>query len=175
MRHNFSISGFGYRLRPVQDEDAEFIRDLRCDPSLNGFLHATNSNIQDQLDWLSIYYLRSNDYYFMVERIDTSAREGLISLYDVEAEGLKQGEWGRWILKSGSLAAVESVFLIYKFAFEILHLDAVYCRTVAVNARVVSFHDSCGILDRRILSGHFHFGSEGRVDAVEHRLNKKLK
>ena len=112
MQHKYFISGVAFRLRPVKNDDAEFIRDLRCDPSLNVFLHATNSTIQDQLDWLSSYYLRPNDYYFVVERIDNCAPEGLISLYGIELNNPKQGEWGRWILKPGSLAAVESATLI---------------------------------------------------------------
>ncbi|OJI04680.1 GNAT family N-acetyltransferase [Polynucleobacter sp. MWH-Adler-W8] len=174
MRHNFLVSGSAFRLRPVNDEDAEFIRDLRCDPNLNAFLHATNSITQDQLDWLSSYYQRPNDYYFVVERSDNCVPEGLISLYEVELNTPKQAEWGRWILKSSSLAAVESAALIYKFGFEILDLESIYCRTVASNERVVSFHDSCGIVNRKILKNYFQLGSTSRVDAVEHRLDKKL-
>lgn len=174
MRHNFFVSGSAFRLRPVNDEDAEFIRDLRCDPGLNAFLHATNSTTQDQLDWLSSYYQRPNDYYFVVERIDNCAPEGIISLYEVELNTPKQAEWGRWILKSSSLAAVESAALIYKFGFEILDLESIYCRTVAANEKVVSFHDSCGIINRKILEHHFQLDSKARVNAVEHRLDKNL-
>jgi hypothetical protein len=79
------------------------------------------------------------------------------------------GEWGRWIVKPGSLAAVESAWLIYRCAFEQLKLLRVYCRTAAENKKVVSFHDSCGITDRRILAGHFELNGR-RMDAIEHQL-----
>jgi RimJ/RimL family protein N-acetyltransferase len=173
MHHNYFLSGAAFGLRPVNNEDAGFIRDLRCDPSLSTFLHATSNSVKDQLDWLSNYYLRPNDYYFIVERLDSCTPEGLISLYEIDLNNPKQGEWGRWILKPGSLAAVESAALIYKFGFEILDLDSVYCRTVAINERVVSFHDSCGILDRRILKNYFQFNFESVEDAVEHRVSKE--
>lgn len=174
MHHDYFISGSAFRLRPVNNDDAEFIRDLRCDPSLNAFLHTTSGSIKDQLDWLSYYYLRPNDYYFIVERLDNHASEGLISLYEIDLNDPKRGEWGRWILKRGSLAAVESAALIYKFGFEVLDLDSVYCRTVATNERVVSFHDSCGIIDRKILKNYFQFNSVSLVDAVEHRVNQDM-
>ena len=43
-----------------------------------------------------------------------------------------------------------------------------------MNERVVSFHDSCGIVNRKILKNHFQFHSKDSVDAVEHRLDKIL-
>jgi hypothetical protein len=72
----------------------------------------------------------------------------------------------RCILRRGSNAAVESVLLVYTAAIERLRLDTVYCRTAAVNEKVVSFHTSCGLETRRVLPDHFHFGD--RVyDAIE--------
>ena len=169
MRHDLSIAGPAFRLRPVVDADADFILALRGNPALNRFLHSTSGRLSDQLDWLARYYERSGDYYFVVERLATSAPEGVISIYDVDPQA-SSGEWGRWLLRPGSLAAVESAWLIYRCAFEQLSLQEVYCRTVADNSQVVSFHDSCGITRRHPLAGHFDF--DGRqVDAVEHRLD----
>jgi RimJ/RimL family protein N-acetyltransferase len=168
MRHELSLAGAAFGLRPVRDEDAAFIVGLRSDPELGRYLHPTSPNVADQLAWLARYYERPGDYYFVIERLATGAPEGLIGVYDIEAG---QAEWGRWLLKPGSLAAVESAALVYRCAFELLQLDAVYCRTVAANERVVSFHDSCGIAERRLLPGHFELHGE-RVDAVEHRLTR---
>ena len=171
MRHDLKLEGLAFRLRPVTEADAPLILKLRGNPELNRFLHATSSRIEDQLHWLARYYERSGDYYFVVERAGGGAAEGVISLYDLDA--LKKGaEWGRWILKPGSLAAVESAWLIYRCAFEMLDLDYVYCRTLADNAPVVAFHDSCGITARKLLPGHFEL--DGRsMDAVEHRVNRQ--
>jgi RimJ/RimL family protein N-acetyltransferase len=66
---------------------------------------------------------------------------------------------------------VESAWLIYRIAFEVFGLGEVYCRTVAANAAVVSFHDSCGITDRHVLPSHFELGGQ-RLDAVEHRVDR---
>jgi RimJ/RimL family protein N-acetyltransferase len=169
MRHDQVIDGIAYRLRPIEDSDAPFVLELRGNPVLNQYLHATSSSLQDQLDWLARYYEREGDYYFVVERKNSLEPEGLVSVYDINPE-TKTGEWGRWILKEGSLAAIESAWLIYNCAFRKLGLEHVYCRTVADNQQVISFHDSCGVSQRRILQDFFELGGR-RQDAVEHQVD----
>jgi RimJ/RimL family protein N-acetyltransferase len=169
MRHKIVIEGFAYRLRPIADKDAEFIIKLRCDPELNRFLHSTSVSLYSQLDWLAKYYARPGDWYFVLERRYDSISEGLSSLYDLDAQQCI-AEWGRWILRKDSLAAVESAWLIYRCAFELLSLRQVYCQTVAENESVVSFHDSCGITERSLIPNHFNLDGR-KLDAVEHRVN----
>ena len=166
MRHSITLDGHGYRLRPINDKDASFILKLRNDPVLGRFLNATDFSLQSQLNWLENYYDRAGDWYFIVERRSDNGPEGLISIYDLNENQLK-AEWGRWILRSGSNAAIESVWLIYKCAFELLNLHQLYCRTVADNVSVVSFHDSCGIRNRVRLTGHFNINGHV-LDAFEH-------
>lgn len=168
MRHNVLIDGHAFRLRPVSDDDAEFIVNLRRDAVLGRFLHQTSESIERQLVWLAEYYDRSDDWYFVIERRSDKAREGMISLYDLD---VRQGaaEWGRWILRRGSLSAVESALLIYRFAFSNLRLNEVFCRTIAANEAVVSFHDSCGITERNTLRNHLILNG-CRQDVIEHRV-----
>jgi RimJ/RimL family protein N-acetyltransferase len=170
MRHDIHIDGHAYRLRPVEAADAPLIVGLRTNASLNRYLHASSSRVEDQVQWIAHYHQRSGDYYFVVESRLSHDPEGVVSLYDIDNDS-RNGEWGRWILKPGSLAAVESAWLIYRVAFEIIGLQEAFCRTVAANAAVVSFHDSCGIADRRTLAGHFELGGH-RHDAIEHRVDR---
>lgn len=169
MRHDIRLAGAAFGLRPVTTRDAEFIVTLRGDASLNAFINSTSPRVEDQLAWIERYEQRAGDYYFVIERLSDHAAEGLVGIYDI-ADG--EGEWGRWILRSGSLAAVESAALIYRCAFELLGLEAVMCRTVAANVRVVSFHDSCGVAQRRVLPCHVELRGQ-RWDAVEHRLSRE--
>lgn len=170
MLHSHILTGPMYRLRPIQDADAQLVLDLRSDPSLTKFLPPLIPDLAKQLAWLKTYYERSGDYYFVIERNDTGRAEGVISLYDV-ANG--RGEWGRWILRSDSLAAVESAWLIYGFGFDALGLDEIYCRTVKANEPVVSFHDSCGIPRKAVLKNHFDFAGNP-MDAIEHAIDATL-
>jgi RimJ/RimL family protein N-acetyltransferase len=171
MRHSLSLEGPAFRLRPITDADVPLILGLRGDPKLSRYLHATSLHLNDQLAWLARYYERSGDYYFVVERRESGAPEGLISVYDIDLP-CNCGEWGRWILRHGSLAAVESAWLIYRCAFEQLGLERVFSRTVADNVMVVSFHDSCGITARRLLPGQFNFAGKP-IDAVEHQVTRQ--
>lgn len=171
MRHDIDLSGPAFRLRPITDADAGLVLSLRGDSELNRYIHATPPDLSEQLAWLARYYQRPGDYYFVIERRTTRAPEGVISIYDVDDRD-SSGEWGRWMLKKGSLAAVESAMLIYQCAFERLRLETVFCRTVAENVKVVSFHDSCGIPGKRLLPLHFDIGGR-RVDAVEHRVTRQ--
>lgn len=170
MRHNITIRGHAYRLRPVADTDAELIVSLRSDAVLSRFLHTTSPRVEDQLAWLQRYYERNGDYYFVIERQKDSRAEGLIAIYDLDTVS-KTAEWGRWILRPDSNAAVESCWLIYGVGFEQLGMTEIFCRTVADNKKVVSFHDSCGLKNRRTLSNHVQIGGQ-TFDSVEHRLDK---
>lgn len=171
MRHNLTLVGPAYRLRPICDADATLVLALRGDPELNRYLHATSNRLEDQLAWFAQYYERADDYYFVIERRGSGAAEGVISLYDIDSE-TATGEWGRWILKTKSLAAIESAWLIYRCAFEKLSLQRVFCRTVADNRSVVSFHDSCGITTRRLLPSHCELRGEP-MDVVEHEVDRQ--
>ncbi len=169
MLHNLILEGPAFRIRPIADTDAPLVVSLRSQPGLVKYLHSISPKHEDQIAWLNEYYKRDNDYYFVVESLVGSTPHGLISIYNIDTVNCC-AEWGRWILRPGSLAAIESAWLIYRCAFESLKLHEVYCRTVAENERVVSFHDSCGISKRSILPEYFCINSR-RIDAVEHRLD----
>lgn len=168
MRHSIVLTGPAFRIRPIADADASLVLDLRGNPTLGKYLHPISGRVEDQLRWFASYYEKQDDYYFVIERKGTGSPEGVVSLYDIDPASCS-AEWGRWIVRPGSLAAIESCWLIYRCAFEILGLQQVFCRTVAENVRVLSFHDSCGISIRRLLPRHFEIDGR-KVDAVEHRM-----
>ncbi len=168
MRHGHVIEGAAFRLRPIADADAGFVVALRSQPGLARWLHAGAADEAAQRRWLADYYTRPGDFYFVVEPLGGGNAEGLVGLYDIDCAS-RSAEWGRWVLRPGSLAAVESACLIYRFAFEVLGLQSLVCRTVAGNQAVVSFHDSCGITARCVLPGAVQLHGAPH-DLVEHRL-----
>jgi len=166
LRHNLTLGGYAFRLRPVWERDTSFILSLRTDPHLNRYIHATRDDPCTHSAWLAAYNGRAGDFYFIIERQNNGEPEGTISLYHLD-ESSMSAEWGRWLVKSGSLAAVESAWLIYRIAFEQLDLVTVFSRTMAQNEKVISFHESCGCLRRATV----------RIDGedfVEHVLARSL-
>jgi RimJ/RimL family protein N-acetyltransferase len=164
LRHDLTSDGYAFRLRPVREEDTDFILGLRTDQQLNRFIHATSSDAAAHLAWLSAYYERPGDFYFIVERRDTQEPQGTISLYGID-EVSRSAEWGRWVMKTGSLGAVESAWLLYRLGFEYFSLDTIFSRTIRDNTKVVSFHDSCGCFQR----GTTRIGAE---EFIEHELTR---
>lgn len=164
MKHNYKLEGYCYRLRPVKFSDAQTIIDLRCeDMERNQYIHTISRDVRDQEAWLEKYFQREGDYYFVVENRLTDTAEGLIACYDILDNS---AEWGRWVLKKGSLAASESVWLLYRIAFEQIGLKELYCRTVADNSVVVSFHTSIGEKTRAVHKKIFVINGT-MYDAVE--------
>ena len=153
MRHDVELDGVAFRLRPITSDDAAFIVALRNDARLSRFLHRGAPDVAAQQRWLQAYFERPGDYYFIVERRADGSPEGALGIYDLEA-ATRRAEWGRWVLRAGSLAAAESAWLVYRAAFDVLGLELVYCRTVAANQRVVSFHTACGLTTHATLPGH---------------------
>lgn len=140
MQHNLTIDGYGYRLRPVSNEDAKFIVEIRTENAeRTKYINPISSDVSLQLQWLEKYYNTPNDYYFVIENRISGNPEGLISIYNIANN---KGESGRWIIKEDSLAAVESWYLLYRIAFEILHLEEVFSYVVLDNKSVVAFHKS---------------------------------
>jgi len=172
MKHDVTVDGWGYRLRPIEIADAEFIVDVRTsDAGRSKFLHPISDDPELQRQWLAKYFERSGDYYWVVERRDTGTPEGLIGIYDLEPD-TRIAMWGRWIIKSGSLAAVESALLIYKAAFEHLDLNAIYSIAITENKPVVSFHDSSGVPRVELIKDCFDLDGV-KYDGVKHQCSKE--
>jgi RimJ/RimL family protein N-acetyltransferase len=170
MQHNFTLYEKSFKIRPINNQDAEFCLTLRNNPVLNSFLNSTSTKVEDQINWLEKYYEKDDDFYFVIEKLKDNTKEGLIALYDIDFEN-KTAEWGRWILMPGSLAAVESALMIYKFAFHHMNLEKIYSRTVSLNEKTVSFHDSCGIIEKKILKNYFNFNGN-LVNSIQHTVTK---
>lgn len=139
------LVGMTFGLRSPGDEDAAFTVELRSDAERSRFLHRGAEHEAGQRDWTTRALARDNDVPLVVYRVSDGAREGTAGVYDIDFS-LRQAEWGRWVLRRGSTAAVESTLLVYTLAFELLELDLVYCRTLRGNESVVSFHDSAGLM-----------------------------
>jgi RimJ/RimL family protein N-acetyltransferase len=167
LRHDFHIAGHAFRLRPVAASDAGYLLELRARGG--EFLNRGARTLDEQSAWLGRYFARNGDYCFIVETADGQRREGLVGLYDIDQDA-GTAEWGRWVLAPRSNAAVESALLVYRFAFDAVSLASVRCRTLAANAKVVAFHDSCGLARMSAPVTIEHDGVQRA--GVEHRLSR---
>jgi RimJ/RimL family protein N-acetyltransferase len=172
MRHDISLTGYAFNLRPIGVEDAELIVRLRGDATRTRDLKPITPDVATQRKYLEGYFQKEGDYYFVIERLerDGGASEGLVGIYNLD-EQQRRAEWGRWVIQPQSLAAVESAWLVYRVGFEVLDLEAMYCRTLVRNAPVVSFHDLTGLERSRRIEACTEIDGE-TCDAIEHVLRR---
>lgn len=170
MKLDLRICGFAFGLRPIALEDADFIVQLRSDRKRGRFLHPVPLSVEAQRAYLRRYLEREDDYYFVVERHRDNSREGLVGIYNLDPRA-RSAEWGRWILRPGSLASVETALKIYEAAFEHLQLEQICAHTIVDNRSVVSFHDHSG-LKRHALRRAYYIIEGQAYDAIEHVLNR---
>jgi RimJ/RimL family protein N-acetyltransferase len=170
LQHDLKLTGYRFALRPVRMDDSLFIATLRNDRLRAGFLNRGAESAAAQQEWLQGYFERAGDYYFVIEQRVGHGMDGLLAIYNLNADR-REAEWGRWVVRDGSFAAVESAWLLYRMAFETLRLESVYCRTIEANGQVVSFHDHCGLL-RSPAAVDLVVDGETR-SGIEHRLTRR--
>ncbi len=170
MRHDVVLEGPAFRLRPVRLDDAAAIVGLRSDPDRARFIHAGATSTEAQTRWLEEYLERPGDLYWAVERRHDDAVEGFVGLYDVTGS---TAEWGRWVLRAGSLAAPESAWLVHEAGFGVLGLECLLTRTLVENRAVVAFHERYGAEVVRTIPAHARIG-ETSHDALEARMTPAL-
>ena len=90
MRHNIRIAGHAFRLRPVAESDAAFIVSLRR--RAGSVLNRGALTTGEQLHWLSSYFERNDDFYFVVETIDGANRGRCRGLHGRLLNGSKGAE-----------------------------------------------------------------------------------
>lgn len=92
---NFTAERYGLFVRLVNEEDAEFIVNLRTDTQKGQFLGSTDANIEKQCSWIREYKKRERvgkEYYFMFEK-PKGERLGVSRIYEIKEESFTTGSW----------------------------------------------------------------------------------
>ena len=164
------------RLRLIEEKDASFVLSLRLDSAYNQFLSAVTPDIDAQLLWIKNYKKDEavgTQYYFIIEKIDGTPC-GTVRLYDFKGDSFC---WGSWILNENKTrySALESAFLVYKFAFDILKFKKSHFDVRKGNDKVISFHEKMGAIKtgENELDYFFEITKSAVLDQRE-RLKNKL-
>ncbi len=134
-----SIRGIKTILAEITEADAEAILRLRNDPHNNKFLFQKPITPEEQISWIKKNSTDIRSKNFKVTDLNNEFK-GTISIYNIENG---RGEFGRYIV-TNPVNAVEAEYLLLKYCFEDLGLDAVYCQTNLENRSVWSQHLKLG-------------------------------
>jgi len=137
------------KFRLAEPDDARFVYSLRINKKLSEHISKVTGTALQQREWLEAYKLRENsgsEAYFIIERLDTSIPIGTVRLYGFV--GTEKFCWGSWILNENKTrtAAIESAYLVYKYAFEYCGFELAYFQVDKNNELVISFHEKTGAI-----------------------------
>lgn len=145
--NNLKAKTINFRLAEL--DDARFIYSLRKNKKLSEHISKVTGTEIQQREWLEAYKLREtsgSEVYFIIERLDTSIPIGTVRLYGFI--GTEKFCWGSWILNENKTrtAAIESAYLVYKYAFEDCGFELAYFQVDKNNELVISFHEKTGAI-----------------------------
>jgi RimJ/RimL family protein N-acetyltransferase len=127
-------------------EDAGFIVWLRNLEHARGRLGDSAHDTAAQEAWLTQYFQRPGDYYFVVET-QRGYPVGAYGIYHLEGSS---AESGRWVIRPDVPAAVPSAILAFQVAFGQLQLRELRVKTVSTNQRVLSLNRKFGFRQTRV-------------------------
>jgi len=143
-----TLTGKATILQELTPDDAQQMCDLRNDPQINRFLSSTETiTVEQQKVWTIKNKEKGDDFYFKILDKKTGDFCGAVALYNKNSRD-NAAEFGRYVCKS-PLQSMEAEYLILKFGFDVMFLDAIYCRTMKDNKHVWNQHYKFGFKDIR--------------------------
>lgn len=139
---DFTYEKYGVKARLVTESDAEFITALRSDAKLGRYLHASDGDVQKQIEWTREYKKREAeglDYYFIFSKDGEDF--GLCRIYNIDWTHLTYTS-GSWVMKpslSVEVAMIPSVIMGEISQYELGLLVNIY-EVRKDNKQVLSFH-----------------------------------
>lgn len=170
------VRGPNLVLRLVQPEDAAYVYGLRTNPAYNRHLSEVRGTVADQRHWIEGYKAREaagSEYYYVIERSD-NVPCGVVRLYEIRQESFT---WGSWILDQNKThkAALESAFLVYSIAFDILDLYYAHFKVARENEVTISFHLRFGAVQTHVAGQDACFVyTRDKFDVEEERFTRLL-
>ena len=149
------LSGEFIRLRPIAVSDAAFtLRWRQSSRAIN--LNKGAETLEAQRDW--IVGRPDSEYNFIIELLDGRA-VGMLSLVGVDPIN-RRAEPARFLIGEEELArgipvAVESMKLLYEFAFDRLQLARVYGTVVSDNLAMYKWQTYLGMKEEGRLRNHY--------------------
>ena len=127
-------------VRFVEPEDAEFICNLRSDPTLNQHISKNATDVEAQKAWIERYKMREaagEEFYFVIRH--QLQDYGVVRMYDFKKNSFC---WGSWIIlpsRPKGLVTFSAV-MVYEMGFDVLNFDQSHFDVRLENKKVIDFH-----------------------------------
>lgn len=144
LNSDFHLTRYGVDTRLVVESDAEFILSLRTNTFLTRFIHSTDNNLENQIEWIRKYKEREREgreYYFIYSKNDEPM--GLSRVYNIFEY---YGTGGSWLCKpnNGPKDSLATYLIMHDIMFQDLGLDLSIFDVRKENKKVWRLHESFG-------------------------------
>lgn len=138
---DFELYRYGLHVRLVCEEDAEYIVQLRTNPTKSLYIHTTSIDVNAQEEWLRAYKKREyegNEYYFIFSYRGENV--GVARIYDIEKDRFTSGSW----LASSNMIGIGVLcdIISREIAFELYPESNNYFDVRKGNKNVIRYHQS---------------------------------
>ena len=148
-------------LRPVDENDAQFIVDMRNQERSRYYLNQEDqSTVEGQLKWYNSYVSRTDDIYWIYCNRETNQKLGTIRLYNMEGKTCEIGSSTADLsVKDSFFSFIEAHSLAMKFALEELRMEKVHAITRVDNKFVDVVLKRLGFVNQKemIVRGAHYF------------------
>lgn len=129
-------------LRNAKVEDSAYILGLRTDDKLAQHLSRVDASLDQQEAYMRRYENGDGQAYFVICDLDGKSW-GTVRIYDQIDDSFC---WGSWIVQTGApaAAAIETVLLVYFYAFDVLQFSNSHFDVRQDNESVWRFHERFG-------------------------------
>lgn len=141
---SFKTYKYGISARLADISDSEFILSLRLNEKIGEYIHATSTNVEDQIKWMQEYKKREKrgeDYYFVFS--SKGIPFGVSRISDIKGN---RATGGSWICKPGTPVehSIASMLIAKDIMFEHLGIDYDDFSVRKVNRQVQKVHQRFG-------------------------------
>ncbi|PTV93027.1 hypothetical protein C8C76_1568 [Halanaerobium saccharolyticum] len=149
------------KLRKIKEDDLEMIMNWRMDPNITKYMYTDpDITLEEQKKWFKKV---SNDDTCLYWVINADGEDiGLINLYEIDNKNQRCG-WAYYIANldyRGKGLAKSLELNLYKFVFETLKLNKLWCEVFSFNNKVVRLHKIYGSEVEGVLKEHIYKNGE---------------
>jgi len=162
---DFALEKYGLQVRFVNEDDAEYIVNLRTNGKLGRFLSVIQNDVEAQKQWIRAYKTREEqglEYYFYYSQNGTPV--GVNRIYNIKNKTATAGSW----ICTPDLP-IELPFLtlviIREIFFETLQLETDIFDIRKANKKIIRMHNMMGA----------HFMYENDIDVFHYMTNEDFK
>jgi RimJ/RimL family protein N-acetyltransferase len=130
-------------LRLIEENDAEFIVDIRTDINKSKFISSTDSNIEKQKQWIRNYKKREtiNKEFYFIAIDENDEKFATYRLYNISNDSIEVGSFVSKPFYKIALNVIKVDVILKSYVFETLGYDSLNFEVRKNNKTVINYHN----------------------------------